>query len=554
MRLLTWLATREAANLLGLDESTLQKAAKKGKYDCHHADGKGRGGRVLQFSLESLKQAHPEKFTREESASLDEYTGAQLTAANYRAMAVREYQRRGLSPELFMQEFNAEHPEGETVTRAKLFNWQRRYQSGNLAELVDHRGGHNRGESTIPSDAWDCFYALYMTQQKRAIKMCYDITKMEYPGIPSVSAFETKVKQIPYYAILYYRDGPTAFRDQLPSMERSRLDIQSNDIWFSDHHKCDVFIKSEDGQSAVRPWLTVFFDARSNKVISFLVRIASPSATAVKQCLRTGIEQHGVPLELYFDNGKDYRVKRDFSTEYPASLAVQLGINMIYATPYHGQAKTVERFFGTFTNRFSKRFATYTGCNAKLRPECMQTSSKEIVKLAPTLADYIEKLAAYLQEYNNTPSKGRDLHGCCPNQVYAENLIVKRAVADFDALRLLCGNSDERVVNKNGILIKNNSYFNDILQKHIGQKVIVTFAPADIDKIAVFDMENRAICMAEAKICTPFRHTSEEDYRRTEKEKKAARAIVKQHAPVRELDIHSIIARNQAIFLWGGNA
>ena len=50
--------------------------------------------------------------------------------------------------------------------------------------------------------------------------------------------------------------------------------------------------------------MTVFYDARSNKVVSFLVRDASPNATAVKQCLRVGMERFGVPSEVYFDNGK----------------------------------------------------------------------------------------------------------------------------------------------------------------------------------------------------------------------------------------------------------
>ena len=51
--------------------------------------------------------------------------------------------------------------------------------------------------------------------------------------------------------------------------------------------------------------------------------------------------------------------------------------------------------------------------------------------------------------------------------------------------------------------------------------------------------------MAEAKIRTPFRHTSEEDYIRAAKEKKKARAMVQRYKPTRDVDIHEIIARNQ---------
>lgn len=165
--------------------------------------------------------------------------------------------------------------------------------------------------------------------------------------------------------------------------------------------------------------------------------------------------------------------------------------------------------------------------------------------MAPALDEYIQAVGDYIDEYNNTPSSGRDMEHKCPNQVYQENLTTKRVISDFDALRLLCGNSEERVVNKSGVSIMNNSYFNDQLLPHLGERVIVTYDPANIDKVAVFDMNNRAICMAAAKILTPFRHTTEEDYIRAGKEKKAARAIVREYAPKRDMNIREIISRNQ---------
>lgn len=58
-------------------------------------------------------------------------------------------------------------------------------------------------------------------------------------------------------------------------------------------------------------------------------------------------------------------------------------------------------------------------------------------------------------------------------------------------------------------------------------------------------MNGRAICWAEARIRTPFRHTSEEDCIRAAKEEKNARAIIAKYKPTREMDIHEIMARNQ---------
>lgn len=226
-------------------------------------------------------------------------------------------------------------------------------------------------------------------------------------------------------------------------------------------------------------------------------------------------------------------------------MVKQLGIGRIYATPYHGAAKTVERFFGTFTDRFSRRFDTYTGTNAKNRPECMQISNDKILLQAPEFNDFIALLHAYIAEYNQTPNGGADMDGKCPDQVYFENLTAKRTVSDIGALRLLCGSFEERIVHKNGVSIKNNHYFNDELLHHLDKRVIVSYDPENMDQMAIFDMDGRKICMASAKIRTPFRHTTEEDYRRAAKEKKKARAIVAAHKPLRDRPIHDIIARNQ---------
>lgn len=543
---MTWLAVREASLFCGVTDSAIKKAVQQNRYQYRYVKGKGRGGKQLRIALESLPQSAQARYRGEVPQPMDilQFTSKQRDAANAKAWIVEQYQRGDLSPDDFVSWFNSTAPTEDTITKSKLFRWQHKYQGKDVAELIDRRGGHNRGKDTIPEDAWELFYSLYMTQQKRSIQLCYDFTKIEYPLIPSYKAFERKVKTIPYYAILYYREGPKAFTDSLPYMERSRLDIASNDIWFSDHHLVDVFVKSADGARVIRPWLTVFFDARSNRVVSFLVRNADPNATAVKKCFRLGVEQNGVPNEVYFDNGKDYR-SSSFSKDYPMSLVNQLGIGTIYATPYHGAAKTVERFFGTFTNRFSRRFKTYTGCNAKIRPEEMQIPNKKILALAPTLDEFVDQLAVYIDEYNQTPNSGMDMEGKCPNQVYFENLAIKRVVSDHDALRLLCGNTEERVVNKSGVSIKNNHYYHDALLSHMGERVMVVYDPDDIEKMAVFDMKGRAICLAEAKIRTPFRHTSEEDYIRAAKEKKAARAIIAKYKPAREMDIHEIVARNQ---------
>jgi len=544
------ITTKDAAKLLNLSTRTIERRAVDGVYKHEYIGGRGRGGRQLLIALESLPQAAQDRYYGIEKERYEEklaqFTNDQLHAANEKKGCVLEYWRSGLSPAAFVAQRNA-MGHYVPITEGQLYAWQRILKKGgDLPELVDKRGGFSRkGVSSISSDAWEYFYALYMTEQQRTVQWCYKETKKVYPNIPSVKTFQRRVKEIPYYALKEYREGKTAFRDSLPSMQRSRLDINSNDVWFSDHHLFDVFVRNKKGK-AVRLWLTVFFDARSNKVVGALIRDAYPNATAIKQCFRMSVEQNGLPNEVYFDNGKDYRSK-DFNRDYPHSLVNRLGVKTIYATPYHGQAKTVERFFGTTEIQFGRMWPTYCGKDAKQRPEGMRISNEQIAEIAPTMDEFITAFYIWLDEYHNTPSRAQDMGGKSPNQVYTENLKQIRTVSDHEALRLICGNSVERTVQKNGICMFNNFYYNDTLLRYIGQKVFAVYDPDNIDKVAIFDRDYNAICMATAKLISGLRNTSEEAYIEAAKQKRAARKLAKDYAPTSKISVHEIIARNQLL-------
>lgn len=545
---MTWLKVREVAELLEVTDSAIKKAVKKNKYKYRHVDGIGQGGKQIEIALESLPQEAQNKYNNVQEEitykEVTQFTGKQREEANFKALIVEKYRKSQLSPDDFVKDFNERNPDS-VITKSQLFRWQRKYKSGDVADLVDKRGGHNRGQITIPPDAWEYFYSLYMTLQKRSIQRCWELTRLEYPNIPTVSAFERNLTTIPKLVMIYYREGEKAFNDALVSMERSREDIASNDIWFSDHHLVDVAVINNRGR-VFRPWLTVFFDARASKVISFIVRDKSADATVIKQCLRLGIEKYGVPKELYFDNGKDYREK-SFNADFPISLVKQLGINMIYATPYHGQAKTVERFFGTMEDRFCKLLPTYLGKDAKQRPENMRVTFDKLKDKAPTMEKFIELLTIYFEQYNNTQSGGIDMNGKCPDQVYYENLHTKTKVKDENILRMLCGTFDERTVQKNGVQYQGRFYYHTELLAHQGEKVIINADPYNMDELNIFDTDMQAICKAPAKVRTPFRHTTQEQIREAMKEKKEARKMIQRYAPTRELDTMSIIARNQLL-------
>ncbi len=547
-----WLSVNECHNIMSCSKKTIYRMIKSNMLQYRYVVGKGRGGKQLQILLSSLLPAAQDKYFNDKAEKknqdywdiLKKYSGKEREKADFKLRAVREYHYSKQPVDEFLKQFNENY--NTNVTRSQLFRWQKKEKEGGFENLIDLRGKHNGQHSTIPEEAWDFFKSLYLNQNQRSVQICYDYTKRHFDNpIPSVHAFRRRLKTIPKNVLIYYREGEKAFNDKcIPDMQRDIESIQSNEIWCSDHHRLDVFTKDTTGKKITRMWLTIFQDVRSSKIVAALCRDAEPNATAVKMCLKEGIKKFGIPQYVYFDNGKDYRSKY-FDKDFPLSLVEQLGIKTMYAQPYHGQSKICERTFRTLIERFAKMFPTYTGKDAKNRPEKMRISNEEILKQAPDKDLFINLLYNWIEEFNNTPSKGKGCQGKTPNKVYYENLYNKVVLQDEGVLNILCGTFEERVINKNGINFKNRLYTHSELIKHMGERVIINYSPENMDRLNVFDKDVNAICVAVPKVITPYRATTEEDWKKAGREKKKARKAIAAFKPVREKEEIELIAAYQ---------
>ena len=74
---------------------------------------------------------------------------------------------------------------------------------------------------------------------------------------------------------------------------------------------------------------------------------------------------------MYLDNGRAFRARFFRGVDLEQSgfegLFARLGIKTIFAWPYHGQSKTVERFFGSFAE-LERLSPTYTGTSIEHKP------------------------------------------------------------------------------------------------------------------------------------------------------------------------------------------
>ena len=263
---------------------------------------------------------------------------------------------------------------------------------------------------------------------------------------------------------------------------------------------------------------------------------SSPNATVIKQTLRIGIANYGIPEEIYTDNGKDY-ISKELNPDNPESVLSVLDISVVRALPYHGQAKPVERFFRTLEGRFGTLFYSYAGHDAKNRPEHMQKTIKQLEadKNIPTLEFYTKQLENYIAEYNASPHSGKDMNGQSPDQVYESSITVPIRTVNANALRILCGKREKRKVSNSGVMVYCNHFTNPDgeLLKYLEKEVSVIYDPQDMETVYIYTLDGKFICQAFPKVRSPFRGVNEEDYIKAQKQRKKARKIAKEWKPKR---------------------
>ncbi|MCT4509914.1 MAG: Mu transposase C-terminal domain-containing protein [Tepidibacter sp.] len=574
---MVWVTPKEVSELMLITERAVRQHVKKGNFNDNYryidGNGRGRGGKILQILLTALPEyaqaKYYKKFVEDEEKikiipqkqlnGIEKYTVSQKEKGQRRANVIERYKKfeknkiklgeksKTKIKEMFIELWNSEHPEF-TLSIASLYKWLKKSKTANPDKLVDKRGGHNRGKSSIPEEMWDLFCKYYLRQTQPTIKSCYEAVRLEANSkgitIPSCKAFEYAVKKIPESILTIGREGMKAFEDTcVPYAERDYTTLESNELWVSDHHLWDVhvLVKVNGEYKKVRPWGSYWMDMRSNIMVSGLLRDQTPNSDAVLCSFAQGVKNYGIPKAVYLDNGKDYKALDLFNSDKDrtkaASLAVQMDLDVHYAIPYNAKAKPLERTFKTLESQFSKLFKSYLGMNAVKRPVDLKYLGLEEY---PTLEEFKEIHDQWIEEfYNRSPHNGLEMNGKTPEEVFVINLKEKRTAPE-DVLRLwLMRTTRPRKVHRNGVTIDKVNYYSTDMVMLIGKEVYIRYNPDDKEVVYIYDLNDNPLCTALKRKKMSFNPTKEE-YKQLASEKKTARRLVKEALPNKDDYIGSI--------------
>lgn len=399
-----------------------------------------------------------------------------------------------------------------------------------LAALATRYKGRRPAES-IDDAAFDFFKADYLRLGEPKANPCFRRLQIaakangwRIPADPRpiLRRIEREVNRC---LIVLMRQGADALARSFPPQRRDVSHLRALQAVNADGHTFDVFVKWPDGDIK-RPVVTAWQDVRSGKVLSWRVD-RTESADSYRLSLADLLREYGIPSDVYVDNGRGIASKRltgGTPNRYrfkvregdPIGLLTQLvgptGIH--WTTPYHGQAKPIEREFRNWCEDIAKdpRFhGAYTGNTPMAKPENYGSH-------AVPLDDFIRVLDLGIREANaRRGRRGLNMHGRSHDEVFQESYErhahqIPRPAESQLAQWLLCA---ERIVaNKvtgevslfNGLV----RYWGESLSVLIdrsrkNREVLVYFDPDHLDRpVYVHAMDGRLIGRAEFKRDSAF--------------------------------------------------
>jgi len=401
------------------------------------------------------------------------------------------------------------------VSWKTIEGWKRDVASakGETLQLADRRGAWCRGQSLISEQQGQILLKIALHPNRRKIAEVVRRAKavMGEMGIENGYSEATyrrwlrDWKSHNHHIWVFTRRGAKAWNDECAYyIERDYALINVGDIAVADGHALNFEILNPWTGKPKRMTLIVWQDMKSSYPLGWEI-MPTENTQAIASALRRAILRLGkIPAVAYLDNGRAFKSRffknSDLSQSGISGAFERLGMKTIFAWPYHGQSKTVERFFGTFAEL--ERFCpTYSGTSIAKKPPRMMRGERLHRRVyekimggeALTMAQAHMAIAAWFDEYVQRPQAGH-LDGRAPAELFEAE---KGPGVDPDELRLLMMSVEIRRIHRNGISLLGRNYYHPALygRRH---PVTVRYDLQDKTAVHVFTRDGEYLCTAPA--------------------------------------------------------
>lgn len=399
---------------------------------------------------------------------------------------------------------------------ATVWNWIAQIEGVSPHDWLPHLAPRRIGGGKacdVEASVWNILISDYLRAEQPTWESCYYRAKRlaESQGITLPSSrtlrrkMETEVNEL---VRIKRREGREAHARTMPPQIRTVSAESALSKVNIDGHKWDVFVNWPGRDKPIRPIMVAIQDIYSRKILSW--RLDESENTAVTRMVFADLfRDYGIPKVCILDNGRAFaskamtggaktRYRFKIKPDDPIGLLPMLGVTPQFATPYHGQAKPIERAFRDLSDAVAKHPAfagAYTGRHSQAQPENYQSNAIDLDVFTGILR--AEIAAHNAKEGRRTEmAKGRSF-----DAVFAESYAVnpiRKATAEQLRMALLTAADNVRTHRHDGSIgVAGNRYWTGELSMIAGTAVMVRFDPDNLhSEIHVYTRDGKFIATA----------------------------------------------------------
>jgi hypothetical protein len=378
---------------------------------------------------------------------------------------------------------------------------------------------HGRPADTECSDeAWRFLLGAYLRPEQPSFRDAYrrtlDVATLKGWAIGSEKAMRLRLRrEVSVESEILRRRGGDALEAHYPAQRRERTQFHALEAVNADGHRWDVQVRWPDGEIA-RPMAVVFQDLMSGKIVSWRVD-RTENASAIRLAFSDLCQNYGIPEHCYLDNGRGFaskwmtgqmahRFRFKIQPEEPAGILNLLGVTVHWVTPYHGQAKPIERCFKDLCETIARHpsfSGAYTGNSPLTKPSNYGTRSIP-------LADFLRVVELEIRDHNaRVGRRNAACHGELSfDQAFEASYAaspVRKVTEEHRRLLLLA--AEGLKVRQGGIHLLGNAFWCPEIAGLHGKNVVVRFDPERVQNgVYVYDIKGRYIGFAECSEAVGF--------------------------------------------------
>lgn len=296
--------------------------------------------------------------------------------------------------------------------------------------LPDWKGRTAYAEFT--EAAWESIKEDWGRPHQPSLAACYRRAQKMAPAqgwvLPSLDAVESRINALPHWWRTARRKGLDALARCYPAQRRDYTGLKLHEIWCSDGRMADVFCRWPDGEIS-RPIVVAWLELRSRRCLGFeiskvengdLIRLAFKNAAEASKAIPEAAlldNGHGFACKM-LTGGQPTRYRFKVKEEDVPGILTLMGIQVIWATPGHGQAKPIESFWRTLAeaDKRSEFAGAYCGNRPQNKPDDADKKNAVPVEL------YRRIVREEIDAYHLRTHRGDAMDGKTPEMVYAELL------------------------------------------------------------------------------------------------------------------------------------